>query len=132
MKDFTYIEPLTLAEALDFLAEHGDESGILGGGCSLILLLKYGFVAPGYVVSLRKSPGLQSVTHEDGQPRIGAMVTHRVLELSDEIKAVQPAIPEMASCPIYPRLRRSQTQSMMRWAFGSRSFPCTRHGCSGP
>jgi len=32
MKEFTYVEPLTLAEAIDFLAEHGDESKVLGEG----------------------------------------------------------------------------------------------------
>jgi carbon-monoxide dehydrogenase medium subunit len=98
MTNFTYIEPSTMEEALEFLEQHGDESKILAGGCSLVLLLKHGFVAPEYVVSIRKIPGLQSVKHENGQLRIGAMVAHRVLELSDEIKMVQPMLPEMASC----------------------------------
>jgi aerobic carbon-monoxide dehydrogenase medium subunit len=98
MNNFTYVEPSTMEEALEFLKEHGDESKILGGGCSLVLLLKEGFVTPDYVVSLRKIPGLQSVTHEHGHLRIGAMVPHRVLEVSDEIKAIQPMLSEMAAC----------------------------------
>jgi carbon-monoxide dehydrogenase medium subunit len=98
MKNFTYIEPSTMEEALDFLDHHGDESKILGGGCSLVLLLKHGFVAPEYVVSLRKIPGLQSVQHAVGALHIGAMVPHRVLEVSDDIKKVQPLLSEMAAC----------------------------------
>ncbi len=97
MKDFTYVEPSTMEESLGFLEEHGEESKILAGGCSLVLLLKYGFLTPKYVVSLRKIPALDSVKHENGRLRIGAMVVHRVVELSDEIKMVQPMLSEMAS-----------------------------------
>jgi carbon-monoxide dehydrogenase medium subunit len=98
MKDFVYVEPSTVEEALEFLGQHGDESKILGGGCSLVLLMKHGFVSPDYVVGIGKIPSLNSVKHEKGHLRIGATVTHRVIELSDEIKAVQPMLPEMAAC----------------------------------
>ena len=98
MKEFIYVEPSTMEEALEFLEQYGEESKMLAGGCSLVLLLKYGFIAPDYVVSIRKIPGLESVKHRNGQLRIGAMVAHRMLELSDEIRMVQPMISEMASC----------------------------------
>ena len=98
MKDFIYVEPSTMEEAIEFLEQHGDESKILGGGCSLVVLLKHGLIAPDYLVSVRKIPGLDFIKHEGGQLRIGAMVTHRVLELSHEIKMIQPMLSEMASC----------------------------------
>jgi hypothetical protein len=95
MKDFVYVEPSTLEEVVEFLEQHGEESKILAGGCSLVLLMKHGFVTPDYVVGIRNIPGLNSVEHENGHLRIGAMVTHRVIELSEEIKAFQPMPPEM-------------------------------------
>ncbi len=91
------MEITTLEEAHDFLKHHGDESKILGGGCSLAILVKQGLIAPEYLVSISRIAGLDSINHEDGQLRIGVMITHRTLELSKEVNRIQPMLSEMAS-----------------------------------
>lgn len=98
MKDFIYVETDTIEETYEFLEQHGDECKILGGGCSLVILLKQGLIVPEYLVSIGRIAGLDSIDHQNGELRIGAMVTHRVLELSTEIKRIQPMLSEMASC----------------------------------
>ena len=98
MKDFIFVEPTTVHEALDFLEQKGEESKILAGGCSLTILLKNGLIDPKYVVSIEKLPGLDSLKHENSQLRIGSLVPHRVIELSGLIKTHQPMLSQMASC----------------------------------
>jgi CO/xanthine dehydrogenase FAD-binding subunit len=83
---FRYWDPATLDEALDFLAEHGDESNLLAGGQSLVPLLNMRLVQPEYVVDLARLSELDDV-HLDGDVlSVGALVRHDTL-MSDPLVA---------------------------------------------
>ncbi len=71
-----YVEPTTLEQALDLLAED-EEARPLAGGQSLMVLLRLGLARPRSLVSLQAIPGLDDVVREDGRLRIGPMVTYR-------------------------------------------------------
>jgi aerobic carbon-monoxide dehydrogenase medium subunit len=89
---FDYRRPESLEEALDLLAEHGDEAKPLAGGQSLIPLLAMRLAQPGLLVDLQRVPGLKGVR----EGRIGAMTTQTALEreaaLPGVVKAALPHI----------------------------------------
>ena len=74
--EFDYVAPQSLDEALQALAEGGEEAKILAGGHSLIPLMKLRLAAPALLVDIRHVPGLREVRRENGTVRLGAMVPH--------------------------------------------------------
>lgn len=74
-----YLEPTTVDEALDLLAEHGDAAKVLAGGQSLLILIRAGLVDANVLIGLRGIESLRRL-EVDGEARIGAMVTHAAVE----------------------------------------------------
>jgi carbon-monoxide dehydrogenase medium subunit len=73
-----YSEPTTVDEALDVLAERGDDAKLLAGGQSLLILMREGLVRPDLLVGLSGIPALREL-EANGGARVGAMVTHATL-----------------------------------------------------
>ncbi|HYU50647.1 MAG TPA: xanthine dehydrogenase family protein subunit M [Candidatus Limnocylindria bacterium] len=86
-----YLEPTTLEEALDILAEQGDAAKVMAGGQSLLILLRERFVDPEVLVGLN---GIEPLRHVDvnGGARIGAMVTHTAVERDSRIMGGWPLL----------------------------------------
>ncbi|MBE2315270.1 xanthine dehydrogenase family protein subunit M [Solirubrobacter sp. CPCC 204708] len=74
--EFDYVAPQSLDEALQALAQGGEDAKILAGGHSLIPLMKLRMSQPSLLVDLRQLQDLKSVNADNGQIRLGAMVTH--------------------------------------------------------
>ena len=79
-----YLQPTTVDEALGVLAKHGEAAKVLAGGQSLLLLLRDRLTEPDVIVGLR---GIEELRGFDanGTARIGAMVSHREVELDERI-----------------------------------------------
>jgi carbon-monoxide dehydrogenase medium subunit len=105
------IQPETLGEALDLLAAHGDEdTHVIAGGTSMVLLMTMGLVQPEHVIALRKIPDLHGIsTTDDGGLRIGALATHRQLELAPEVRAYAPALSSTFGQVATVRIRNQAT-----------------------
>src|SRR4051794_41921130 len=73
-----YLEPETVGEALDLLAEHGDEAKVIAGGQSLLLLMRERLVAPEALIGLRAIEPLRAI-EVNGGGRGGAVGTHAPL-----------------------------------------------------
>lgn len=86
-----YLQPTTLDEALDLLAEHGDAAKIIAGGQSLLLLMRDRLTDPEVLIGIRAIDELRRLD-VNGAARIGAMVTHREVELDDRIAALWPIL----------------------------------------
>lgn len=86
-----YLQPTTLDEALDLLAEHGDAAKVIAGGQSLLLLLRDRLADPEILVGLRGIDELRRF-EVNGGARIGAMVTHRQVELDPRIAERWPIL----------------------------------------
>src|SRR2546428_12983654 len=69
---FDYLAPTTLGEALDILAERGDDAKVMAGGQSLIPLLKPRFAQPALVLHIGPPPNPNSARPKDGPPLHGA------------------------------------------------------------
>jgi aerobic carbon-monoxide dehydrogenase medium subunit len=86
--EFDYTAPETLEDAIQAVAEGGEDAKLLAGGHSLLPLMKLRLAAPSLLVDLRKVPGLHGVQREDGNWRIGAMTPHAVLEHTPDLGIV--------------------------------------------
>jgi aerobic carbon-monoxide dehydrogenase medium subunit len=74
-----YLEPETVEEAVDLLAEHGDAAKVIAGGQSLLILMRERLVDMDALIGLRAIASLQDID-VNGGVRIGAMVTHSTVE----------------------------------------------------
>ena len=74
---FDYVAPTTVDEALQALAGAGDrEVKVLGGGQSLLPVLRMRLAAPELVVDLSRVEELRGVTEDGDVLTVGAMTTH--------------------------------------------------------
>jgi aerobic carbon-monoxide dehydrogenase medium subunit len=94
IKSFDLLQPRSLPEAVELLAKHGDEARVIGGGTTLVILMKQRALYYPYLVDLQTIPGLHEIKSEADGIRIGALVTHRAVELSPAIRRSFPVIAE--------------------------------------
>jgi carbon-monoxide dehydrogenase medium subunit len=73
---FAYVRPTTLEEALQAVAEGGEDVKILAGGQSLIPVMRLRLAAPETVVDLGRITELRGVRDDGDALVIGAMTTH--------------------------------------------------------
>ncbi|HEX2261921.1 MAG TPA: xanthine dehydrogenase family protein subunit M [Candidatus Binatia bacterium] len=97
IRSFDLLQPRSLAEASELLVKHGDEARPIAGGTTLVILLKQRAVHYPYLVDLQSIPGLNQITQEADGVRIGALVTHRAVELSPLVRNLFPVIAEAFS-----------------------------------
>jgi carbon-monoxide dehydrogenase medium subunit len=104
---FEYLAPTSLDEALALLTEHGDEAKVLAGGQSLVPLLNFRLVRPGYLVDLNEIQGLAYIRQENGRVAIGALTRQRALETStlvrDRVPLLADAMPQIGHVQIRNR-----------------------------
>ncbi len=70
---FRYLRPETLEEALDALAEGGDEAKVLAGGQSLVPALNMRLVRPSLLVDINRLP-LSEIASDRESLRVGATI----------------------------------------------------------
>lgn len=87
IRDFNYLRPATLKEALELLSKHQDDCKIICGGQSLLILLRQGLVVTEHLIDIKR---LNELNYMDFDPKqglkIGATTTHRTIEKSTMIK----------------------------------------------
>ena len=73
---FEYVAPATVEEALQALAQHGDDAKIIAGGQSLLPVLRMRLNAPEWVIDLGRIPALRGIRDAGDHLVVGAMTTH--------------------------------------------------------
>jgi carbon-monoxide dehydrogenase medium subunit len=94
IRSFDLLQPRSVEEAVELLQKHGDESRPLGGGTTLIILMKQRALYYRYLIDLQSIPGLAGIKREPDGLRIGALATHRMVETSPEVRRAFPALAE--------------------------------------
>jgi CO/xanthine dehydrogenase FAD-binding subunit len=87
-----YEAPTTVAEAVDLLAEHGDEASVLAGGQSLIPLLALRLARPEVLIDINRVDELSGVSAANGHVTIGAMTREYVAEESGTVADTLPLL----------------------------------------
>ena len=77
---FRYFAPRTVEEALELLAEHGEEGKVLAGGQSLVPAMNFRLARPAALIDINRLNGLDYVRKEDGALRIAALARHARFE----------------------------------------------------
>ena len=110
MRLFEYHRPTTVAEALELIADLGDEAELLAGGTSLMNMAKLGLAEPEHVVALAGVLELHGLTGSAGDGlTFGAMATIRDVETSALVRDLAPGLAEAASHVATVRIRNQAT-----------------------
>jgi aerobic carbon-monoxide dehydrogenase medium subunit len=96
VKDFEYLEPKSLQQALEWLNTHRGRARVLAGGTDLYLRLRKGVFLPDYVIDLKRVPGLDYITPNGGGVQIGPTTLHDEVARSSLIQQLYPALAEAA------------------------------------
>jgi xanthine dehydrogenase iron-sulfur cluster and FAD-binding subunit A len=92
----TYLQPTSLAEALDVLREHGSHARIVAGGTDVLVELQRGVKPTTTLIDISKLQELKYIRAEDGWIALGALATHNDVILSAECR--QYAVPLAQAC----------------------------------
>jgi carbon-monoxide dehydrogenase medium subunit len=93
--EFRYLRPRSVAEALDLLAEHADAK-ILAGGQSLLTLMNLRLARPPVVIDIGGLLELTRIFDDTDHLIVGALVTHRTVEVDPVIGARAPLLADAA------------------------------------
>jgi len=132
VKNFEWVQPATVADALTALGQPGAMP--LAGGVDLLDRLKERLDAPSRLVSIRKLAGLDALTVDASGAKLGANVTLARLAADPALRASHPILVEAAAHAATPQLRAMATlggnlaQRPRCWYFRSESFHCRKKG----
>ncbi|WP_045521906.1 FAD binding domain-containing protein [Neobacillus niacini] len=91
---FSYLRPNSLLEALNMLAEYGDDAKIMSGGQSLIPLLNMRLSTPGYIIDIGRVEELKGIREKEDAIVIGGMTRHVDVEKSALVQEKCPLLTE--------------------------------------
>lgn len=77
---FTYHRAHDVTEAVDLLAQLGDDAKILAGGQSLAPMMNFRLARPAALIDITRVPGLNYLRRDADGLHIGALTTHRTVE----------------------------------------------------
>src|SRR3954463_2142851 len=84
--------PEDVDEAVALRAERGAESTVVAGGSFLGILMNQGFLEPTSLLSLQRVEELRGIRVDaSGELRLGAMTTHRAVEVDEAVRRGWPA-----------------------------------------
>jgi xanthine dehydrogenase YagS FAD-binding subunit len=108
MKNFDYVRPATIADAVKAAAEPG--AAYLAAGTNLLDLMKGGITRPDRLVDVTRLPGLDRIeTLPDGGIRIGALVRNSDLAHDPDFAKFCPAVAEALLSGASAQLRNAAT-----------------------
>jgi carbon-monoxide dehydrogenase medium subunit len=103
-----WLAPASLDEALALRAERREGATVVAGGTFVGILVNSRLLVAEAFLSLQRLAELDYV-HSDSDLRLGALTTHRTVELSPEVRAGWPALADAFSLVASPRVRNQAT-----------------------
>jgi carbon-monoxide dehydrogenase medium subunit len=104
---FSYVRPETLDQALQLLAEHGEDARVLAGGQSLMPVLNMRLSHPRVLIDINRIEALTGISLRNGSVRIGALARHaEVLEspiVARHLPLIAEAMPQVAHVAVRNR-----------------------------
>lgn len=121
---FTYHDPTTIEDALQLMAEFGDQARPLAGGQSLVPLMNFRLVRPAHLIDLNHIDELRFIQADDDLLRIGAMTRQRQVERSDIVARFCSLLREATALIGHVQIRnRGTIGGSLAHAFPSAELP---------
>ena len=93
MARFDYLEPRSLDEALQMLADGGDNTRLVAGSTDFLVRWRTGVWRPDSVVCMQHVPGLDYITwNPDDGLSIGALASVQDIEQHEDVRSRYPAL----------------------------------------
>ena len=109
LQSLQLVQPTTIHDASQALADYGEKAKIYAGGAELLLLLRNGLLQSEVLVDVKKIARLHRVELDDGVLRIGACMTHHALETSKLVREHAPVLAYAESQVANIRVRNQGT-----------------------
>ena len=109
MRPFDYLEPETLDEALALLANDPDDTLVMAGGTSLVILMKQDLIRPARVLGLRRIAELRAIRTRGGGLDLGALATLGALARSPAVRSHAAALASTFAAVATVRIREQAT-----------------------
>lgn len=106
---FEYRCPKSFDEALELLAQHGDEAKVLAGGQSLVPAMNFRLASPAVLVDLNRLEELFYLREDSSDVAIGAMTRQRSVERSAVVERQLPLVHEAMPWIAHPQIRNRGT-----------------------
>jgi len=106
---FEYHRPSSLVEACSLLQDLGPGALPLAGGTDVLVDLRRGSKHPRHVVSLADLHELRHVAENEGELRIGSLVTPAQLESSETVRSHRPELMDAVGVFGTPQVRHRAT-----------------------
>lgn len=106
---FDYTRPSTVDEALASLKAGGEDAKILGGGQSLMPVLRLRMAAPSVVVDCSRIDEMIGVCEDDTHVIIGAATTHHAVMNDPLVQKYVPLLAEVTATVADPAIRHRGT-----------------------
>lgn len=106
---FGYTKATTVAEALAALAAGGEDAKVLGGGQSLLPVLRLRLNAPSVVVDCSGIEEISGIREEGGKVVTGAGATHHAVMNNAAVKSSVPLLAQATATVADPQIRHRGT-----------------------
>ena len=113
MRDFQYLLPQTLEEAVAFKKEHGASAVFMAGATDVVVRMRDNLMTPDYVIDLKAIPGLDEITFsvQDGL-RIGALATMNEIAANEAVRNNYPTLAKAAGDDVLVRDARRKIREL--------------------
>jgi xanthine dehydrogenase YagS FAD-binding subunit len=138
MRKFTHANAKTVEEAVSLLRRYGDKAVVIAGGTDLMGKMKDQILPtyPEAVINLKDIPGLDFISEEEGDLRIGSLTRLEDIATDPVVKSRYRALSEAAERTASTHLREMGTlggnlcQDIRCWFYRNpkNRFPCLRKG----
>lgn len=92
----TYIQPRTINETVDLLAQYGADARVINGGTDLLIEIERKIRSPRVLIDVSRVPGLDTIREEGDFIKLGPSVTHNQVVGSELLR--QRAYPLVRAC----------------------------------
>jgi len=94
MKNFEYLKPTGIADAISAF-EKFEDAFLLAGGTDLLVGMKRGLIKPGSIIDIKRLPDIDTIEYENGW-KFGALTTIRDIEISESLNQSMPFLCQAA------------------------------------
>ena len=99
MREFVYLRPGSIAEAISMRCEHEGCSVLLNGGTDVVIQLRDRLIKPDYVIDIKRIEGLREITFsKEAGLFIGACATMNEIGGNEHVKAHYPYAADAVVC----------------------------------